>query len=189
MFARPHLVFGALAAAAMLSLGLPSPAWMLATALAQSLKDRSCSGKSDIPDDQQILGCSDAIKSASFAGKDLAAAFSNRGRAYHGKGDSQSRDRGYVIRPSQSMLAQPFRFTAASAAYFAKKENDHAIDDFTKSLALDPKNALPTMAGATRIRQRATTTMPSPIQRGDPARPQGRLSLQRPRRGVRDQGR
>ena len=50
------------AAAAMLSLAVLWPGWMLAPALAQVLKDRHCTGKSDIPDYQQILGCSDAIQ-------------------------------------------------------------------------------------------------------------------------------
>ena len=77
---------GTFAVAAMLSLAVLTPRWLLAPVLAQPLNDRHCTGKPDIPDDQQILGCSDAIKSGSFAGKDLATAFSNRGRAYRGKG-------------------------------------------------------------------------------------------------------
>ena len=84
---RAHLVLGTLAAAAMLSLVVLSPGWMVTPVLSQTLKDNNCTGKSDIPDDQQIAGCSDAIKSGGFAGKDLAAAFSNRGRAYAAKGD------------------------------------------------------------------------------------------------------
>src|ERR1700727_2144452 len=87
MLPRAHLVFGTFAVAAMLSFAALSPRWLLAPVLAQTLKDRHCTGKPDVPDDQQILGCSDAIKSGSFAGKDLAAAFSNRGRAYSGKGE------------------------------------------------------------------------------------------------------
>src|ERR1700737_2376818 len=129
------------AAAAMLSLAVLSPGWMLAPVLAQTLKDRNCTGKSDIPDDQQIFGGSDAIKSGSFAGKDLAAAFSNRGRAYHGKGDDDSAiadfDQAITIDPSSAVL-----FYRRSAVYFFKKDNDHAIDDCTKSLALDPNFAL-----------------------------------------------
>ncbi len=56
MLSRAHLVFGTVAAAVMLSLAVLSPAWMLAPVLAQTLKDGNCTGKPDIPDDQQILG-------------------------------------------------------------------------------------------------------------------------------------
>ena len=51
------LGFRKLVAAAMLSFAVLSPT------LAQTLKDSHCTGKSDIPDDQQITGCSDAITS------------------------------------------------------------------------------------------------------------------------------
>ena len=71
MLSRAHLVLGTLAVAAMLSLAVLSPRWMLAPVQAQTLKDRNCTGKPDIPDDQQVLGCSDAIKSGSLAGKDV----------------------------------------------------------------------------------------------------------------------
>src|SRR3977135_3128393 len=87
MSSRAQLFFGAFAGSAMLSWAILSPGWLLTPALAQTLVERHCTGKPDIPDDQQIVACSDAIKSGSFAGKDLAAALSNRGRAYRGKGD------------------------------------------------------------------------------------------------------
>src|ERR1700733_6393167 len=84
MLLRARLGWGAFAAAAVLALAVLSPS---APVRAQTPTDNHCLGKPGIPDDQQILGCSDAIKSGSLAGKDLAEAFSNRGRAYYGKGD------------------------------------------------------------------------------------------------------
>jgi tetratricopeptide (TPR) repeat protein len=77
---------GMVAAVAMLSFAFLTPAPMPGPGLVQSLKD--CTGASDVPNDRQILGCSDAIESGNLSGKDLAAVFSNRGRAYDGKGDA-----------------------------------------------------------------------------------------------------
>ena len=54
-----------------------------APALAQSFKAWKCTGNLDIPWDEQILGCSEAINK--FAGRDLAAALNNRGIAYQAK--------------------------------------------------------------------------------------------------------
>src|ERR1700721_1647929 len=140
MFSRAHLVLGTLAVGAMLSLAVLSPRWMLAPVLTQTLTDRNCTGKSDIPDDRQILGCSDAIKSGSFAGKDLAAALSNRGRAYRGKGQFDlalaDYDQAIPLDPGSAIS-----FYGRGAAYFFKKDNDQAIDDFTKSVSLDPNDA------------------------------------------------
>jgi tetratricopeptide (TPR) repeat protein len=83
---RADVALGMVAAVAMLSLTFLTPASMPASGLAQSLTD--CTGGSDVPNDRQILGCSTAIESGNLAGKELAAAFSNRGRAYDGKGDA-----------------------------------------------------------------------------------------------------
>lgn len=118
-----------------------SLAWIPAPAGAQTLIDRSCTGKSDIPAGQQILGCSDAIKSGAFAGKDLAAAFGNRGSAYLDKGELDRAiadyDQAITIDATSAVS-----FYGRAAAYFAKKQNDNAIDDLTRSLALDPNFAV-----------------------------------------------
>jgi len=69
MLARPHFVLGTFAVVAMAVSGGASRrdgCWR--RFWAQTLMDRHCTGKSDIPDDQQILGCSDAIKSEALAG-------------------------------------------------------------------------------------------------------------------------
>jgi hypothetical protein len=54
---------------------------------AQTWKDVKCTGDSDIPWSEQITGCSNAITSGTFAGKDLAVAFQRRGTAYASTGD------------------------------------------------------------------------------------------------------
>lgn len=78
--------FSKIAATALLSFAVLSPGWV-SPALAQSLEDSNCTGKFQLPADQQIGGCNEAIASGRFAGKDLAAAFNNRGVAYQAKGD------------------------------------------------------------------------------------------------------
>src|SRR5664279_5226034 len=141
MLLKARLGLGTLAAATVLSLAALAPQWMLAPVLAQTSQIPDCTGKSDIPDDRQIVGCSDAIKSGSFAGKDLAAALGNRGRAYHGKGDIvraiADYDQAIAIDPGSALL-----FYRRSAAYFFKKDYDRVIDDSAKALALDPNYAL-----------------------------------------------
>jgi tetratricopeptide (TPR) repeat protein len=133
MPSRANLVLGAVFAAAMLSSASPSPA--------QTLQDRHCTGKPDVADDQQIAGCSDAIKSGSFAGKDLAAALSNRGRAYYNKNDFDRAmadfDQAIATDPGTALL-----FYRRSALYFFRKDYDRAIDDSTRALALDPDYVL-----------------------------------------------
>jgi len=140
MLSRERLVYGAVSTVAMLLLAVLSPGWIPAPA-AQTLMDRSCTGKSDIPDRQQIVGCSDAIKSGSLAGKPLAAAFGNRGRAYFDNGELDRAiadyDQALTIDASSAVL-----FYGRGAVYFAKQENEHAIEDLTRSLALDPDSAL-----------------------------------------------
>src|ERR1700735_1264203 len=119
MLPRARLILRTFVVAALLSLAVLSPPWLLAPVEAQSLKDSHCTGKSDIPDDQQILGCSDAIQSGSFAGKDLAAAFSNRGRAYSGKGELDRAiadyDQAITIDASSAVS-----FYGRGAAYFSR---------------------------------------------------------------------
>jgi tetratricopeptide (TPR) repeat protein len=60
---------------------------MTAPAPAQTLKNWKCTGNSDIPWSEQITGCSNAIASGTFTGKDLAVAFQRRGTAYGSTGD------------------------------------------------------------------------------------------------------
>jgi tetratricopeptide (TPR) repeat protein len=77
----------ALAGIVMLSTTVLGPAFMAAPALAQVLKDWKCTGDTDIPWAEQVIGCSNAINSGKFTGEQLAAAFNNRGGAYGATGD------------------------------------------------------------------------------------------------------
>ena len=81
------IVRAALSGALMLSATTLELASMNASALPQSLNDWKCTGNADIPWDEQIVGCSNAIKSGRYTGKDLAAAFNDRGAAYRVTGD------------------------------------------------------------------------------------------------------
>src|ERR1700757_3953271 len=58
-----------------------------ASALAQTWTDLKCTGDTDIPWSEQTTGCSNAIASGTFTGKDLAVAFQRRGTAYASTGD------------------------------------------------------------------------------------------------------
>ena len=62
-------------------------AFVVTPAPAQTWKDVKCTGDSDIPWSEQITGCSNAITSGTFTGKDLAVAFQRRGTAYASTGD------------------------------------------------------------------------------------------------------
>ncbi|MFG3756905.1 hypothetical protein, partial [Klebsiella pneumoniae] len=48
-------------------------------ALAETLTDWKCTGNSDIPWDEQVAGCTKAIKSGHFTGPVMAAALYDRG--------------------------------------------------------------------------------------------------------------
>jgi tetratricopeptide (TPR) repeat protein len=61
--------------------------WMTAPVRAQTLSDWKCTGHPDISWDEQIVGCTNAIKSGRYTAKDLAAAFEGRGNAYFGMRD------------------------------------------------------------------------------------------------------
>src|ERR1700728_2041475 len=75
-----RILFAALATGASL-LALTAPA------KAETLKDWKCTGNPDIPWDEQIAGCTDALKSGKFAGDGTMAALFDRGIAYQNKGD------------------------------------------------------------------------------------------------------
>ena len=125
-----------LAATALLSFAVLSPGWM-SPALAQSLKDSNCTGRSDIPADQQISGCNEAIASGRFAAKDLAAAFNNRGVAYQAKGDLDRAIADY----GQAISVSPDYAMAHSnrgQAYQLKGDNDRALADYDAAIKIDP---------------------------------------------------
>src|SRR5882757_756802 len=114
------IVRAALLGALMLSATTLELASMNAPALAQTLNDWKCTGNPDIPWDEQIVGCTNAIKSGRYTGKDLAAAFINRGKAYQAKGDVDRAIADYdqAIRLD---LNSARAFNARGGAFFFKK--------------------------------------------------------------------
>ena len=119
--------------ATVLALGL-----MAAPAFAQSFKAWKCTGNLDIPWDEQILGCTDAIKK--FAGRDLAAALNNRGIAYQAKDafDRAIVDYNEAIQHDPKSAAA---FNNRGVAYQGKGEFDRAIADYNEAIRLDPRYA------------------------------------------------
>jgi len=57
------------------------PAWT------QTLKQWKCTVRPDVAWDEQITGCTNAIKSGKLGGKDLAVAFAIRGSAHRAGGE------------------------------------------------------------------------------------------------------
>jgi tetratricopeptide (TPR) repeat protein len=116
-----------------LALGL-----MAAAALAQTFKAWNCTGNSDVPWDEQIVGCTNAIKA--FAGRDLAAALNNRGIAYQAK-DALDRAIGDYNAAIQHDPKSAAAFNNRGISYQGKGEFDRAIGDYNEAIRLDPKYA------------------------------------------------
>src|SRR5271163_85454 len=135
-----NLVASRRCCAAMLSATLLALAAIAGPAVAQTLKDAKCTGHSDIAWTDQITGCSNAIKSGTFAGKNLAAAFTSRATAYVATGDfdraQADYDRAIKLDPNSAAA-----FFGRGTASFYKKDYDHAIADYTTAVKLDPNDA------------------------------------------------
>jgi tetratricopeptide (TPR) repeat protein len=128
------------AGAATLSATVSALALMTAPALAQMLKDWKCTGDPDIPWNEQIVGCSNAINSGTIAGKDLPAAFSNRGRAYAARSDLDRAlaDYGQAIQLDSNAA---YAFNGRGSVYFLKKDYDYAVADYARAISLNPNYA------------------------------------------------
>src|SRR5208282_6048350 len=123
------------AGAAMLAATVLALASMTAPAPAQSLKDSKCTGNPDIPWDEQIAGCTDAITSGKFSEKGLGAAFNNRGNAYAAKSDLDRAISDY----DQAIRLDPYYVTAfinRGNVYFVTKDAGRAIADYTEAIRL-----------------------------------------------------
>ena len=112
---------------------------MNASALPQSLNDWKCTGNADIPWDEQIVGCSNAIKSGRYTGKDLAAAFNDRGAAYRVTGDFDHAIQDY----NQAIKLNPNDATAfyyRGIANGMRGQSDRAIQDFSQAIKINPNH-------------------------------------------------
>ena len=129
------IVRAALSGALMLSATTLELASMNAPALPQTLNDWKCTGNTDIPWDEQIVGCSNAIKSGKYTGKDLAAAFNDRGTAYRVTGDFDHAIQDY----NQTIKLNPNDATAfyyRGIANGMRGESDRAIQDLSQAIKI-----------------------------------------------------
>jgi tetratricopeptide (TPR) repeat protein len=106
-------------------------------ARAQSQPDIDrCAGK-DVPPDLQISSCTAVIQSNNFAGKDLAFAFNNRGRAHHAKREF---DRAIQDYSEAIKLDADFAqgYSNRALAQQSLGDFDRAITDYGQAIRLDP---------------------------------------------------
>jgi lipoprotein NlpI len=114
---------------------------LLSPATAQRAQEWKCTGNPDIPWDQQITNCTNAIQSGKYSGAEIAGVYYNRGLAYHrGRGDLDHAiadyDEAIRLNPSGAMY-----YNNRAIAYRAKGELDRAIADYDHAILLDPKHA------------------------------------------------
>jgi len=109
-------------------------------ASAQPLKQWKCTGKPNFAPEEQISGCSSAIKSGKLGGKDLAAAFTIRGSAYRVHGDLKRAvadyDQAVKLDPREADI-----FYRRGIALGMSGEADRAIADFDQAIKLEPDHA------------------------------------------------
>jgi len=112
---------------------------------AQTGLGAKCTGKPDVAWSEQIVGCSRAIESGKYVGKDLAKAFDFRGTAYAQTGDI---DRG-LADIEQAIRLDPsdtFALGARGDLDLVRKDYERAIADYTTVISVDPNNA-PSITG------------------------------------------
>jgi len=109
-------------------------------AQAQTLAEAKCTGKPDVPWVEQIAGCSKAIESGQFAGKELAKAFTARAYCY-----AQVRDIDRSLADLDQAIAldpgNAFAIGGRGDMYLVKKDYAHAIAAYTAAIAIEPDNA------------------------------------------------
>jgi tetratricopeptide (TPR) repeat protein len=110
-------------------------------ATAQHAQEWKCTGNPDVPWDQQITNCTNAIRSGKYAGADIAWAYYNRAIAYHrGRRDLDRAMEDY----DEAIRLDPSKATYhnnRAIAYRAKGELDLAIADYDHAIRLDPQHA------------------------------------------------
>ena len=100
-----------------------------------------CNGKGGATPDMQIGGCTAAIQSGKFTGKNLAIAFYARGIGYQTKNQFdraiQDYDQAIKLDPKHALA-----FNNRGLAYKSKGQIDRAIQDFDQAIRVDPRSAL-----------------------------------------------
>ncbi len=120
--------------------GVFAAALALVLNTAPALAAESCG--QGAPPEADIAACSDLIASGTFSGKNLAALYHSRGKAYIAKNDN---DR------TIADLDQAIRLDSTNAvaykdrgnAWKSKHEPDHALADYNEALKIDPKYTAP----------------------------------------------
>ena len=110
-------------------------------ARAQPVLDAKCTGATDVPWTEQIAGCTRAIDSGKYAGRDLARVLIFRGKAYGQTGDL---DR-CLADIEEAIRVDPTNAVAVGArgdVYLARKDYERALASYTQAASLDPDNAL-----------------------------------------------
>jgi tetratricopeptide (TPR) repeat protein len=92
------------------------------------------------PPYQQISGCTTVMQSGKESPKDLSIAFTNRGNAYHAKGDNGRAIADYseAIRLNPQYSAA---YTGRGDAHNDTYQYDRAIADYTEAINLNPTEA------------------------------------------------
>jgi tetratricopeptide (TPR) repeat protein len=134
MSVTKRLIAGAIALAAITGFAVP-------TVQAQTAQQLDwCYGKDGATPDLTIGGCTAAIQSGKYDGKDLAAFFVRRGAAYSNKGEFdraiQDYDQAIKLNPNRAAA-----FYNRGIDYRNKGQTDRAIQDYDQAIKLDPSFA------------------------------------------------
>ena len=133
-FSFKHLI----AVSAFIAIGLTP----VEPAGAQATRQQSaCDIQSGARPDVVISSCTALIQSGRDTGRNLAAAFTVRGRAYRGLGDLDRAIADY----SEAIRIDPNYVLAVYSrgiAYFNKGDNDRAIADYSEALRLTPRDII-----------------------------------------------
>lgn len=114
---------------------LPLPAFAQTSA-----SQWDCTGAPNIAWEIQVGGCTAAIVSGRYAGKNLSWAYNNRGNAYSAKGQYVRAIEDY----DEAIRLNPDNANAFTGRGIAQKNNgqlDRAMEDYNQAIKLDPNHA------------------------------------------------